>query len=90
MSSNGWSIVGNASNVQTLAAATATGIAAATHIYQTRRQNIYSLLDKCHNTLFYLRAWIDDLLPDERERLRIAAHQGKCSSFERLRRELDE
>jgi len=90
MSPNGWSIVGNVSNVQTLAAATATGIAAATHIYHTRRQNIDLLLHQCHDSLSHLRNWIDDLLPDERERLRIAAHQGKCSSFEKLQRELRE
>jgi hypothetical protein len=89
MSSNGWSIVGNVSNVQTLAAATATGAAAATHIYQNRRQNVRSQLDKCYDELSHIETCITRLTPDERERLRIAAHQGKCSSLEKIQRELD-
>ena len=62
----------------------------ATRIYQTRRQNIRSLLDKCKDEIIYIETRINHLSPDERERLRIAAHHGKCSSLEKLQRELNE
>jgi len=80
MSSKAWSIV------ETLAAATAAGIMV--HIWHTLPDNICSLLRQYREELNNIKARINELSPDLRECIWIAAQQGKCSSLEQLERKL--
>lgn len=88
MSSKAWSIVGNIASVETLATAAVTGAAA--HFYHVGCDNAGSALEKCRLELENIKTRINELSPDRRERLRIAAEQGKCSSIAKLEHKLQE
>ena len=83
MSSKAWSIVRDVFTVERLTVATAVCIAA--HIWHTLPDNIHSLLQQCEEDLGDIRTQINELSPDRRECLRIAAQQGKCLSIEQLK-----
>jgi len=80
MSSKAWSVV------EALAAATAAGLTV--HFWHTLADNIHSRLEQYDKELKDIKERINELSPDLRECIRIAAEQGKCSGLEQLQRKL--
>ena len=83
-----WQILSDNIPVEIWAAATAAGTAI--RIWQTLPDNIRALLHKRQKDLRHIGEYINDLSHDQRECIRIAAQQGKCSSLEQLECKLRE
>jgi len=80
-----WGVVANITNVGTLAAVAVTAVssAASTHAWDTRTTP-ESELEWCKTELHDIKTRINELSPDRRERLFIAAERKKCTSLEEL------
>jgi hypothetical protein len=85
MSSKVWLIVRDVFTAEIL-----TGAAGyiAVHIWLTLPDNIHSLLHLHKAELEQIRCYISDFSLDQRECLRIAAQQEKCSSLEQIEHKL--
>jgi len=80
-----WDVVANVANVEALSLAIITGIS--THVCHTLT-TAESELEWCKKELQDIKTRINELSPDRRERLRIAAERKQCTSLEALECEL--
>jgi hypothetical protein len=81
-SSQGWDKLGEVVNVESMITFAMGGIA--TQIIQHHTPPCDTDLEWCKKELEGIKTRINELSPDRRERMRIAARQGKCVSLETL------
>ena len=83
-----WTVVGNVSNVETLAAVAVTALSSVASTRAWDRTTPESELEWCKTELHDIKTRINELSPDRRERLFIAAERKKCTSLEVLESKL--
>lgn len=80
-----WGIVSNVANVETLGMLVATGLS--THLFHTL-STPKSELEWCRKELQDIKTRLNELSPDRRERLCMAAARKQCTSLEALESQL--
>lgn len=91
MSSKQWTTLGDIANVEALAWTVLGGVttSVATAVCQKTILASDLMLEQCTKDLEEVKTRLNDLTEEQREEIRILAEQKKCSSFEKLKKDMD-
>jgi hypothetical protein len=84
-----WEVVGDLANVQAIIGAAGVFVGGVTTAaVQTYAPNTDILLESCRQELEDVRARLNEIPHERRERIRAAVEQGQCKSLEKLEQDL--